>query len=62
MRINRMVRLGKRIAVSTIGVVGAIVTQGAAYLIRKERAIESSKTLRMRIRVSIQVINQTVNR
>ncbi len=50
---SRMVTLGKRIAVRTIGVVGAIVTKGAAYLIKRERAIESSKTLRMKTKVSI---------
>ena len=53
MRINKMVTLGKRIAVRTIGVVGAIVTKGAAYLIKREREIESSKTLRTKTKVSI---------
>ncbi len=61
MRINRRVKLGKRIAVRTIAVVGAIVTKGAAYLMRREIASESKKTLRTKIKLSMQVIGQLIN-
>jgi len=61
MRTNKMVTLGKRIAVMTIALVGTIVTKGAAYLIRREMAIESSKTLRMKIKLSIQAMGQMIN-